>query len=180
MSQQDLVEDQDREVRSLSPEQRRKDARHLRDRLEDQVGPGTRAWEVAKRTLVGTYNDGFIHAGNLAYLSMLAIFPFFILGAAVFSAFGEEAERAATINAVLSAMPPVVGNVIEPVARDAIEARKGGPHGDAVDGRHPLTHALYQRHHRSAGQDGGARPARLLGRRRALLGGRRYLDARRC
>ncbi|HAD16501.1 YihY/virulence factor BrkB family protein [Qipengyuania citrea] len=125
MSQQDLVEDQDREVRSLSPEQRRKDARHLRDRLEDQVGPGTRAWEVAKRTLVGTYNDGFIHAGNLAYLSMLAIFPFFILGAAVFSAFGEEAERAATINAVLSAMPPVVGNVIEPVARDAIEARSG-------------------------------------------------------
>jgi membrane protein len=125
LSQQDLVEDQDREVRSLSPEQRRKDARHLRDRLEDQVGPGTRAWEVAKRTLVGTYNDGFIHAGNLAYLSMLAIFPFFILGAAVFSAFGEEAERAATINAVLSAMPPVVGNVIEPVARDAIEARSG-------------------------------------------------------
>lgn len=125
MSQQDLVEDQDREVRSLSPEQRRKDARHLRNRLEDQVGPGTRAWEVAKRTLVGTYNDGFIHAGNLAYLSMLAIFPFFILGAAVFSAFGEEAERAATINAVLSAMPPVVGNVIEPVARDAIEARSG-------------------------------------------------------
>ena len=125
MSQQDLVEDQDREVRSLSPEQRRRDARHLRDRLEDQVGPGTRAWEVAKRTLVGTYNDGFIHAGNLAYLSMLAIFPFFILGAAVFSAFGEEAERAATINAVLSAMPPVVGNVIEPVARDAIEARSG-------------------------------------------------------
>ena len=125
MSQQDLVEDQDREVRSLSPEQRRKDARHLRDRLEDQVGPGTRAWEVAKRTLVGTYNDGFIHAGNLAYLSMLAIFPFFILGAAVFSAFGEEAERAATINAALSAMPPVVGNVIEPVARDAIEARSG-------------------------------------------------------
>ena len=125
MSQQDLVEAQDREVRSLSPEQRRKDARHLRDRLEDQVGPGTRAWEVAKRTLVGTYNDGFIHAGNLAYLSMLAIFPFFILGAAGFSAFGEEAERAATINAVLSAMPPVVGNVIEPVARDAIEARSG-------------------------------------------------------
>lgn len=80
---------------------------------------------MAKRTLVGTYNDGFIHAGNLAYLSMLAIFPFFILGAAVFSAFGEEAERAATINAVLSAMPPVVGNVIEPVARDAIEARSG-------------------------------------------------------
>ena len=56
---------------------------------------------------------------------MLAIFPFFILGAAVFSAFGEEAERAATINAVLYALPPMVGSVIEPVARDVIEARSG-------------------------------------------------------
>lgn len=125
MSQQQFPESQEREIHSLSPEQRRKDARDLRDRIGRRVGPGTRAWDVAKRTLVGTYNDGFIHAGNLAYLSMLAIFPFFILGAAVFSAFGEEAERAATINAVLSAMPPVVGNVIEPVARDAIEARSG-------------------------------------------------------
>jgi membrane protein len=80
---------------------------------------------VAKRTLVGTYNDGFIHAGNLAYLAMLSIFPFFILGAAVFSAIGEESERAAMINAVLFALPPVVGNVIEPVARDVIQARSG-------------------------------------------------------
>ena len=89
------------------------------------MGPGTRAWEIAKRTLVGTYNDGFIHAGNLAYLAMLAIFPFFILGAAIFSAIGEESERAATINAILFALPPVVGNVIEPVARDVIQARSG-------------------------------------------------------
>ena len=114
-----------REVRSLSPEQRRKDATDLRERIENQVGPGTRAWKVAKRTLIGTYNDGFIHAGNLAYLAMLAIFPFFILGAAVFSAFGEVSERAAMINAVLYALPPVVRDVIEPVARDVIDARSG-------------------------------------------------------
>ena len=115
----------ERERQSLSPEARRKEATHFRDRIEDRVGPGTRAWEVAKRTLVGTYNDGFIHAGNLAYLAMLAIFPFFILGAAVFSAIGEESERAATINAILFALPPVVGNVIEPVARDVVQARSG-------------------------------------------------------
>ena len=115
----------EREVHSLSPEARRKEASHLRGRLKNHVGPGTRAWQVAKRTLVGTYNDGFIHAGNLAYLAMLAIFPFFILGAAIFSAIGEESERAATINAVLYALPPVVGNVIEPVARDVIQARSG-------------------------------------------------------
>ncbi len=125
MTSQPLPESPERAIQSLSPEQRRREARDLRGRIELQVGPGTRAWEVAKRTLVGTYNDGFIHAGNLAYLSMLAIFPFFILGAAVFSAFGEEAERAATINAVLYALPPIVGNVIEPVARDVIEARSG-------------------------------------------------------
>ena len=125
MSPKPIPESQEREIQSLSPEQRRKEAGDLRGRIENRVGPGTRVWEVAKRTFVGTYNDGFIHAGNLAYLSMLAIFPFFILGAAIFSAFGEEAERAATINAVLFALPPMVGNVIEPVARDVIEARSG-------------------------------------------------------
>lgn len=66
-----------------------------------------------------------IHAGNLAYLAMFSIFPFFILGAAIFSAVGEESERAATINAVLIALPPVVGEVIGPVARDVITARSG-------------------------------------------------------
>ena len=116
---------QDRERTSLSPEARRREAHHLTGRIRERVGPGTRAWEIAKRTLVGTYNDGFIHAGNLAYLAMLAIFPFFILGAAIFSAIGEESERAATINAILFALPPVVGNVIEPVARDVIQARSG-------------------------------------------------------
>ena len=125
LSQAHLPPPHEREIHSLSPEARRKEARHLRGRIESHVGPGTRAWEVAKRTLVGTYNDGFIHAGNLAYLAMLAIFPFFILGAAIFSAIGEESERAATINAVLYALPPVVGNVIEPVARDVIQARSG-------------------------------------------------------
>ncbi|WP_247713354.1 YihY/virulence factor BrkB family protein [Qipengyuania polymorpha] len=125
LTQHPLPPPEEREVHSLSPEARRKEAQHLGGRIKNHVGPGTRAWEVAKRTLVGTYNDGFIHAGNLAYLAMLAIFPFFILGAAIFSAIGEESERAATINAVLFALPPVVGNVIEPVARDVVQARSG-------------------------------------------------------
>src|SRR5690606_20812728 len=72
-----------------------------------------------------TYNDGFIHAGNLAYLAVLAIFPFFITGAAIFSLIGEESERAATVNAILYALPPVVGDVIAPVARTVVEARSG-------------------------------------------------------
>ena len=75
--------------------------------------------------LVGTFNDGFLYAGNLAYLAMLAIFPFFITGAAIFAAFGESSERAASINALLLAMPPVVAEGIEPVARNVIDARQG-------------------------------------------------------
>jgi membrane protein len=75
--------------------------------------------------LSGTINDGLIHAGNLAYLAMLAIFPFFITGAAIFSLFGEPSERAATIDALLTALPPLVGDVIEPVARNVVERRTG-------------------------------------------------------
>lgn len=120
-----LPDPEDREMRSLSPEARRKEAETFRGRVVDSVGPGTRAWEITKRIAIGTFTDGFIHAGNLAYLAIFSIFPFFILGAALFSLVGEESERAATINAILFAMPPVVGNVIEPVARGVIEARSG-------------------------------------------------------
>lgn len=94
-------------------------------RVKQKMSQGSRFRIILKQTIVSAWNDGSIHAGNLAYMSMLSIFPFFILGAAVFSAIGEESERAATINAILSALPPVVGEVIGPVARDVISARSG-------------------------------------------------------
>ncbi len=97
----------------------------LVNRIKRKTSHGSRFRIILKRTIVGAWNDGSIHAGNLAYMSMLSIFPFFILGAAVFSAIGEESERAATINAILTALPPVVGEVIGPVARDVITARSG-------------------------------------------------------
>ena len=116
-------------VPDLSPEARRKEAlKHkagLPGHVAHAIGPGSRAREVLTRVFVGTYNDGFIHAGNLAYLAVLSIFPFFITGAAIFSLIGEESERAATINAILFALPPVVGDVIAPVARTAVESRSG-------------------------------------------------------
>ncbi|RPF71351.1 YihY/virulence factor BrkB family protein [Aurantiacibacter spongiae] len=95
------------------------------ERLKNRYGPGTRAWDILKRVAAGCFNDGLIHAGNLAYMSVLAIFPFFITGAAIFSVIGEEGERAATINAILTALPPVVGEVIGPVARSVVDARSG-------------------------------------------------------
>ena len=113
-------------VPDYSPEARRREARQKRlAGIREKVGPGTRFFQVVKRVAVGCFNDGFIHAGNLAYMSLLAIFPFFITAAAIFSAIGEEADRAATINAILAALPPVVGEVIGPVANNVVEARSG-------------------------------------------------------
>ncbi|HEU4651586.1 MAG TPA: YihY/virulence factor BrkB family protein, partial [Croceibacterium sp.] len=56
---------------------------------------------------------------------VLAIFPFFITGAALFSLVGEPDERAAAINTIMIALPPVVGEVIGPVARGVIEQSSG-------------------------------------------------------
>lgn len=117
-------------VPDLSPEARRKEAiylttHELEDRVRREMGQFAHFVEIIKRVLLGTWNDGFIHAGNLAYMAMLAIFPFFILGAAIFSLVGEEGERAAAINTVVFALPPVVAKVIAPVARDVVEARTG-------------------------------------------------------
>jgi len=137
----------EREVRSLSPEARRRsrqslfvetgasddsDAsdddqsdRNVIAKCKEALGPGTRIFEVVRRTVVGTYQDGFIHAGNLAYLTMLSIFPFFILAGALFQLFGEDEESRMAITTVLFAMPPTVRGVIAPVAEDVINARSG-------------------------------------------------------
>ena len=80
---------------------------------------------VIRRVVSGTFNDGFIHAGNLAYLSMLAIFPFFILGAALFDLIGGRANATAMVEAVARALPDSVAAVIVPVAEDVIYARSG-------------------------------------------------------
>ena len=116
----------------LSPEARRRAALgvpaprdDLRHRLLAQLTPGARAIEIMRRVFTGAYNDGFIHAGNLAYMAILALFPFFIIVAAVFSALGESRQNLASLHAFLRAMPPVVAQVIEPVARDVMAARSG-------------------------------------------------------
>ncbi len=94
-----------------------------RSPLTSGAAAGSTAWSSG--SVVGVWNDGFIHAGNLAYMTVLAIFPFFVTGAALFSLFGEESDRNAAINAVLVALPPDVAEVIEPVAHTAVSSRSG-------------------------------------------------------
>ncbi|MEM7689125.1 MAG: YihY/virulence factor BrkB family protein [Pseudomonadota bacterium] len=127
-------------LRPVSPEARRRERDALiasrfssaepeparwRQRGLKALGPGSRAFEVLRRTLVGTFNDGFVHAGNLAYLSMLSIFPFFILAGALFQLVGEAAEQRMVIETILQSMPPTVRGVIAPVAENVIGARSG-------------------------------------------------------
>ncbi|WP_404823165.1 MULTISPECIES: YihY/virulence factor BrkB family protein [Novosphingobium] len=112
-----------------SPEARRREALQWKRGLGEarqRLGPGSRAFEVVKRVSAGVINDGFIHAGNFAYMVLISLFPFFITGAALFSLLGEASQRAAAINTVLIALPPVVANVLDPVARSVVDARTGG------------------------------------------------------
>ena len=117
----------------LPPEARRLHALRWQQGLEKGVEgeveahyhPITRAQQVLGRTLAGVWNDGFIHAGNLAYMAVVALFPFFIVATAIFSAIGERGQREAALNAVLLAVPHSVATAIAPVAHDVIEARTG-------------------------------------------------------
>lgn len=91
----------------------------------EHVGPGTRFAQICKRVLVGTYTDGFIHAGNLAYLALIALFPFFILLAATLSLFGGSVAGEQAIETVFSTMPPTVANALSGPIREAMGARTG-------------------------------------------------------
>lgn len=109
--------------RDLTPEGRKRDA--IRARLELHAGRGTRVFAVMRRVWTGAYHDGFIHAGNLAYMALLALFPFFIAVTAIVSLLGEPGQRDESIDAFLSALPPVVARVLGPVAHDVAAARSG-------------------------------------------------------
>ncbi|WP_311266719.1 YihY/virulence factor BrkB family protein [Sphingobium sp. WCS2017Hpa-17] len=112
----------------LSPESRRQmghEARAHFHRQIDRVRPGTQPFEVMKRVLVGTYSDGFIHAGNLAYLSLMTLFPFFIVAAAVASIFGRTQDGVQAVNAFLTTVPRGVADVVRQPINDVLTARSG-------------------------------------------------------
>lgn len=115
-------------VPDLSPEARRTEALRWRAGLAEahaRLGPGSYFHCVMQRVWTGVINDGFIHAGNFAYMMLIALFPFCIVGAAAFSIIGETGQRAAAIDTILLELPPIVARAIEPVARSVIEARQG-------------------------------------------------------
>ncbi len=112
-----------------SPEARRKRLVKTRAHIDKHIGkvrPGTYPFEVMKRVAIGVYTDGFIHAGNLAYLALLALFPFVIVAAAVARLFGQTEGGMDAVLALLQTMPPNVADVLRKPIADVLEARSGG------------------------------------------------------
>ncbi|MFA5988307.1 MAG: YihY/virulence factor BrkB family protein [Sphingomonas sp.] len=110
-----------------SPEERRRHpgrgprlSRHLAF-----MHPKSYAREVLRRVVLGVASDGFIHAGNLAYLSLLTLFPFAIVAAAIARLFGRTEEGLRAVGSFLHAVPPGVANVLARPIADVLAARSG-------------------------------------------------------
>ncbi len=115
-----------KDVSPVSPEERAKtEARGGFVRHLDRIGPGTRIYEVSKRAVIGVYSDGFIHAGNLAYLALLTLFPFFIILAAIAQFFGHGPETMMAVNSFLRTLPPSVADLLSKPISDVLAARTG-------------------------------------------------------
>jgi membrane protein len=118
-----------REVSPQSPEARRKRLASMRaafgTEVEEKLKPRLTAWEVVKRIAIGVYTDGFIHAGNLAYLSIVALFPFFIVAAAAAHLLGQGQDAMLTVTNVLRRLPPDVASTLREPVQEVLAARTG-------------------------------------------------------
>ncbi|MBN8840300.1 MAG: YihY/virulence factor BrkB family protein [Sphingomonadales bacterium] len=66
-----------------------------------------------------------MHAGNLAYLSLMTVFPFFIVVAAVLSALGENDHIQLAVSSFLHVMPSDVAEVLRKPIHDVLTQRTG-------------------------------------------------------
>src|SRR5256885_15517155 len=118
-----------RDISPQSPESRRKRLASTRaafgTEVEEKLKPRLTPWEVVRRVAVGVYNDGFIHAGNLAYLSILALFPFFILAAAIAHLLGQSQDAQLTVANILRRLPPDVANTLREPVKEVLTVRTG-------------------------------------------------------
>jgi membrane protein len=118
-----------RDLSPESPEARRKRLASMRAAfgtdVEEKLKPTLTPWEVVKRVAVGVYNDGFIHAGNLAYLAIVALFPFFIVAAAAAHLLGQSQDAQLTVMNILRRLPPDVAKTLGEPVREVLTVRTG-------------------------------------------------------
>ncbi len=106
-----------------SPEARRKRPfeKHL-----NQMRPGGRLYAVVRRAAIGVYTDGFIHAGNIAYLALLTMFPFFIVMAALAQLFGRTPDVQHAVYGFLATVPPSVRDLVAKPIEDVLASTNKG------------------------------------------------------
>lgn len=101
----------------------------LTDRLlAEGVRLGNRtmmALALVYRVAVRTMRDGSIHAGNIAYLSLVTLFPAVILVHAATASLGRTEAGQQAIAQFLRTLPPDVANLVEPVVMEVVDARSG-------------------------------------------------------
>jgi membrane protein len=88
-----------------------------------RMQPLLRAMNAATQAV---WREGFSHAGNLAYLALLTLLPFFVLVAAAAGALGRGGMGERFVANVLSALPPDVAALLEVPAREVIERPASG------------------------------------------------------
>jgi membrane protein len=112
----------------LSPEARAHDsAPHPESEAEwfHHLDPFHQAKEIVRRVVVGVYNEGFVHAGNFAYLSLVALFAFCIVAAAIAGGFGQTESGTKLIEAFLATVPQGAADGLRGPIEAAMHARSG-------------------------------------------------------
>lgn len=115
------------DISPASPEQRatHREAGTNPEDAPPVAKPFAYAWRTFRRAAIGVYTDGFTYAGNLAYLTLMTVFPFFIVAAAVLSIFGQSAETQRAVSTFLHVLPPDVADLLRKPISDVLKARTG-------------------------------------------------------
>jgi membrane protein len=85
----------------------------------------TTAKHIAWRTAKGVAQDGSLHAGNLAYITLLALFPFVIIFAALAHVLEANARVNEFVNSLLNALPAQTAHLLAKPIHDVLHARTG-------------------------------------------------------
>jgi len=112
-------------MQAISPQSPEERHRHGDDHALDRIPAWVRPWEIVKRIAVGVYSDGFIHAGNLAYLALISLFPFFIVIAALAHFLGRAPDTTMAIDSFMRNLPPSVRQLMRAPIADVLAQRTG-------------------------------------------------------
>jgi membrane protein len=89
------------------------------------LDPVHQAKEIIRRVVVGVYSDGFVHAGNFAYLSLVALFAFCIVAAAIAGGLGQTESGIKLIEAFFATVPKGAADGLRGPVEAAMNARSG-------------------------------------------------------